>query len=286
LLHWPGLKERFQNNLRLTQRPLAECPPATLPGRLQTWLLLVDVKDTPTGLHADRYEFWLYRQIRKRLEAGELYLDDSLQHRHLSYELVSVEEKADILAQMDIPFFCKPLEKQLKTLTRELHRQLMAFNKELKQGKLAHLAFDHETQQLSWRKPDAGGQSDGVKDFYSQLPFCELTDIFRFVNQQCRFLSALKPLQPLYVKKGADADSLMAVSMAQAMNHGNVTMSRTSDIPYHALNGAYEQYLRLSSLKAACNSISDGIKVLPVFPYYSLELGELYAAVDRQKFSV
>lgn len=280
------VKSSFSGQSRLAQRPLAECPPVTLPKRLRSWLLIVDEKEMPTGLHADRYEFWLYRQIRKRLEAGELYLDDSLQHRHLSDELVSVEEKAGILAQMDIPFLRKPLEKQLKTLTRDLHRQWMAFNKELKQGKLAHLAFDHETQQLSWRKPDAGGQSDSVKDFYSQLPLCELTDIFRFVNQQCRFLSALKPLQPLYVKKDAEADSLMAVIMAQAMNHGNVTMSRTSDIPYHALNDAYEQYLRLSSLKAACNSISDGIKALPVFPYYSLELGELYAAVDGQKFSV
>jgi TnpA family transposase len=279
------VKSSFSGQSRLAQRPLAECPPVTLPERLRSWLLIVDEKDTPTGLHADRYEFWLYRQIRKRLEAGELYLDDSLQHRHLSDELVSVEEKADILAQMDIPFLRQPIEQQLKTLTRELHRQWMAFNKELKQGKLAHLAFDHETQKLSWRKQDVR-QSDNVTDFYSQLPCCELTDIFRLVNQQCRFLSVLTPLQPLYVKKDADADSLMAVIMAQAMNHGNLTMSRTSDIPYHALNDAYEQYLRLSSLKAACNNISDGIKALPVFPYYSLELGELYAAVDGQKFSV
>lgn len=78
----------------------------------------------------------------------------------------------------------------------------------------------------------------------------------------------------------------MAVIMAQAMNHGNQTMSRTSDIPYNALNDAYEQYLRFSSLKATRDGISDAIKVLPVFPYYSLELGELYAAVDEQKFSV
>lgn len=70
------------------------------------------------------------------------------------------------------------------------------------------------------------------------------------------------------------------------MNHGNLTMSQTSDIPYHALNDSYEQYLRLSTLKAACDCIGDGIKTLPVFPYYSLELGELYGAVDGQKFSV
>lgn len=47
------------------------------------------------------------------LRRGELCLDDSLQHRHLSDELVSVEEKADILALMDIPFLRTPVEQQL-----------------------------------------------------------------------------------------------------------------------------------------------------------------------------
>ena len=38
-------------------------------------------------------------------------------------------------------------------------------------------------------------------------------------NERCGFLSALTPLQPRYAKKIADEDSLMAVIVAQAMNH-------------------------------------------------------------------
>lgn len=45
--------------------------------------------------------------------------------------------------------------------------------------------------------------------FYEQLPFCDVTDVFRFVNEQCRFLPAMKPLQPRYAKKEADTDSLI-----------------------------------------------------------------------------
>lgn len=37
-----------------------------------------------TGLNAGRYEFWLYRQIRKRFQTGEFHLNNSLRHRHLS----------------------------------------------------------------------------------------------------------------------------------------------------------------------------------------------------------
>ena len=74
----------FAKQQRLSQRPLAECPAATLPKRLRPYLLTFAADGTPNGLQADRYEFWLYRQIRKRLQSGELYIDDSLHHRHFS----------------------------------------------------------------------------------------------------------------------------------------------------------------------------------------------------------
>ena len=151
----------FAKQQRLSQRPLDECPAATLPKRLRPYLLMFDAEGTPTGLHADRYEFWLYRQVRKRFQAGELYIDDSLQHRHLSDELVSMDEKAAVLAQMDIPFLRQPVSAQLDALATELRAQWVAFNRELKQGKLTHLEYDKDTQRLTWRKPR--GEPEGAR---------------------------------------------------------------------------------------------------------------------------
>lgn len=111
----------FAKQQRLSQRPLDEWPAATLPKRLRPYLLTFDADGKPTGLHADRYEFWLYRQIRKRLQSGELYLDDSLQHRHFSDELVEMDRKIDVLAKMEIPFLQQPVHAQLDALTAELH---------------------------------------------------------------------------------------------------------------------------------------------------------------------
>lgn len=280
------VKGVFGKQQRLSQRPLAECPAATLPKRLRPYLLTFDGNGQPTGLHADRYEFWLYRQIRKRLKSGELFLDDSLQHRHLSDDLVALDEKADILAQMDIPFLRQPIEAQLDALKAELHTQWLALNRELKQGKLTHLEYDENTQTLTWRKPKVDKHPAREQAFYEQLPFCDVADVFRFVNGECRFLSALTPLQPRYAKKVADADSLMAVIIAQAMNHGNLVMARTSDIPYHVLEATYQQYLRQATLQAANDRISNAIAALPIFPHYSFDIDALYGAVDGQKFSV
>ena len=51
-----------------------------------------------------------------------------------------------MLAQMDIPWLRQPIEAQLDALTAELHAQWLAFNRELRQGKLTHLDYDSDTQ--------------------------------------------------------------------------------------------------------------------------------------------
>lgn len=149
-LSW--LRMAFSKKQTLSQRLLAECPPETLPARLRPYLLEYGEDGEPTGLNAGRYEFWLYRQIRKRFQSGEFHLNDSLRHRHLSDELVPEGKQAAVLADMNIPFLQKPIKTQLKALESELHRQWKAFNRELKQGKLKHLEFDKETRKLTWHK--------------------------------------------------------------------------------------------------------------------------------------
>jgi TnpA family transposase len=76
----------------------------------------------------------------------------------------------------------------------------------------------------------------------------------------------------------------MAVIFAQAMNHGNLSMAETSDIPYHVLDATHQQYLRLSTLKMANDLISNFIAGLSIFPHYSFDLEVLYGSVDGQKF--
>nr|CAA70598.1 transposase [Pseudomonas putida] len=279
-------KSVFAKQQRLSQRPLDECPAATLPKRLRPYLLMFDRKARRQACMPIGYEFWLYRQSGNASRRAELYIDDSLQHRHLSDELVSMDEKAAVLAQMDIPFLRQPVSAQLDALAAELRAQWVAFNRELKQGKLTHLEYDKDTQRLTWRKPRGRTRRLRAEALYEQLPYCDVADVFRFVNGQCQFCPALTPLQPRYAKKVADATRLMAVIIAQAMNHGNQVMARTSDIPYHVLESTYQQYLGQATLHVANDCISNAIAALPIFPHYSFDLDSLYGAVDGQKFGV
>jgi hypothetical protein len=118
-----------------------------------------------------------------------------------------------------------------------------------------HLDYDQATATLTCRRPQAEAAEDAPDVFYEQLPFCDIADVLRFVNWECRFLAALTPLQPRYAKQVADEDGLLALISAQAINHGNWCMARTSDIPSHVLETAYQQYLGLATLQAANDPI-------------------------------
>jgi len=286
------MKGVFGKQQRLSHRPLAECPQKTLSTPLRPYLLTWDADGKPIGIHADRYEFWVYRQLRKRLKSGEIHLDDSLQHRRFADELVSLEAKADVLGQLDIPWLRQPIGRQLEAPSAKLHEQWLAFNRELRQGKLKHFDYDSEfdydgeTGTLPWHRPKADNDAAQQDSFYEQLSFCDVANVVRFVNEQCQFLSALTPLQPRYAKRVADVDSVMAVVIAQAMNHGNLVIAKTSDMAYHVLETTCQQHLRQASLQAANDQISTGIAALPIFPHYSFEINTLYGSVDGQKFGV
>lgn len=282
-LQW--MKDVFARGQSLVKQPLADIPPRTIPKRLRNFLLRFGADGKPVGLHEDRYEFWVYRQLRKRLDTGDMHLDDSVQHRSFADDLVSMDQKSEALKALDIPWLRQPIDATLDALFAELDTQWRAFDEELRGGKLKHLEFNTDKQTLIWHRPKADKDRQLEQGFYAKLPARDIADVFRFVNEQCHFLSALTPLQPRYAKKIADEDSLMAVVIAQAMNHGNFSMAETCDIPYHVLEATHQQHLRPATLIEANNRISNFIAGLPIFPYYSIDMDVLYGSVDGQKFA-
>lgn len=60
-------------------------------------------------------------------------------------------------------------------------------------------------------------------------------------------------------------------------------MARTSDISHRVPENAHRQYLRLSTVQAANDCISNAIAKLPIFDHFSFDLEMLYGGVDGQK---
>lgn len=279
-------KTLFSQQKSLHSCSLSECPEKTIPKRLERYLVGKDKQGKPK-LQADRYEFWIYRQLRKRIQSGEIYLNDSLLHRSFHHELVPLEQCKKVVEGMNIPALRHPIRHQLNNLFDELHTLWISFNRDLKDGKLTHIRYDDKTHTLHLRKIKGNTAAEEIiNEFYKQLPLCDITDVLRFVNDDCRFLSALTPLQPRYAKHGDLDNCLLAILIGQAMNFDDSSMAETSGIQREKLQGVHATHFRLATLKAASDLISNAIKQLPIYPDYSIDLEFIYGAVDGQKYTV
>ena len=278
-------KQLFSAQQNLQRRLIRKCPTGTIPKRLEPYLLKNDSKEKVI-LHANRYEYWIYQQIYKHFRNGAIHLKNSIRYRSFNDELIPEEKVTETLEELSIPWVQKPIAEQLDELFTTLHQLWVAFNRDLKQGKLKHLHYDPEKSLLSWRKPRVHHEEELTQGFYNKLPFKDIVDVMRFVHQKCNFLSALTPLQPRYGKNDREEDRLLAAIISQAMNHGNASMAEMGDITYSVLETTYHQCLRLSTLNNSNDMISTAITKLPIFPYYSLDLIDLYGSVDGQKYSV
>ncbi|WP_416209929.1 Tn3 family transposase [Legionella sp. PATHC035] len=280
------LKELFGANKTINQYPVTASPEKTRPKRLEKYLFDTNAKGEKK-FHAERYEFWIYRQLKKRLKAGELYLADSVQNRSLQQELNSANDKGALVEPLDIPALRKPIKDLLDERCAELRSEWLKFNTDFTQGKLKHLYYDEQTKTLHLKKSsDEKTDEERQQRFYEQLPLCDITDVLRFVNERSRYSSAFTLIQPRYVKLLADENTLNAVIIAQALNNGNLNMAEISDIPYASLLDVYQSRVRLQTLKKANDMIGDDIAQMPIFPDYSLDIAILYGGVDGQKFEV
>lgn len=282
-INW--LKEVFALNKQLDTYPLDNCPEKTLPKRLKTYLINTNTKNKHK-LYADRYEFWIYRQLKKCLKSGNLHLEDSIHYRSLQQELNEAFEKGALTQTLDIPALKTPIAQLLDERFSELKELWLQFNNDLNQGKLKHLHFDEKTRTVHFKKSKNEQNQDLQHRFYEQLPLRDITDVLRFVNKCSHYSSVFTHIQPRYEKIPADENSLNATIIAQALNNGNYNMVDISEIPYDSLDDTYASRIRLQTLKNANDLISEGISNMPIFSFYPLDMLILYAGVDGQKYEV
>ena len=175
------------------------------------------------------------------------------------------------------------LDATLDALCAELHRLWLTFDRDLRLGKLKTPRVRCRTQDpvVAQAQDRSGGSAAGR--LLCQAAGAGHRRRLPLRQRALLLLAALSPLQPRYAKKIADDDSLMAVILAQAMNHGNLGMAETSDIPYHVLEATHQQHLRLSTLKAANDRSAISSPASASSPY-SFDPEVLYGSVDGQKF--
>jgi TnpA family transposase len=256
-----------------------------IPLKLRPYLLTQETGN-PLQINIPRYTYWIYRKLNESIKTGAIYLEDSFRYKSLNHELVSLEEKEELIQDLDIPVLKQPIKQQLDSLFAELHNLWKKFNSNLRKGNLKHLRFDEKAKTLHIKKTRVHYDERMENSFYEQIPFCDIVDVLRFVNKYTCFTSAFTHIQPRYAKQPIKEASLLATIIVQAMNNGNLNMSEIANILYTSLQDTLQSRVRLATLKAANDLISHGISKMSIYPFYSFDLEVLYGGVDGQKFEV
>jgi TnpA family transposase len=278
------LTTAFQKGKPLGHYPPEQFPVRGIPESLKRYLYGTDPHGRKHVL-PDRYEFLVYRLLRDRLEAGDLFCRDSIRFRSFEDDLLDDrqwQEKDRLVAETGLPILMQPIQEHLAELEQQLEGRLAMVNRRIATGENAHFQITHRGVQVHWTLEYPSSQEPVNHPFFEQLQQVDISRVLHFVHRQCHFLEAFEHLRGRYVKQRADHGTLVACLLAWGTNTGLSKMGEISDIGYPTLLATSENYIRLETLRAANDQVSNALAALPIFRYYDLD-GSLHSSSDSQK---
>jgi hypothetical protein len=81
-----------------------------------------------------------------------------------------LDEKAEAIRQLDVPWLRQPLDAELDGLFACLEALWKTFDRQLRQDTAGHLHYDPARKTLSWRRPKADQPDTAEPAFYAGLP--------------------------------------------------------------------------------------------------------------------
>jgi TnpA family transposase len=279
------LTKAVQHGKPLSHYPTEQFPVRCVTDPLKRYLYSTD-QAGHKRLRPDRYEFLVYRLLRDRLEAGDLFCRESTRFRSFDDDLLDDrqwQEKDRLLAETGLPILTQPIHEHLAALEEQLEDRLAVVNQRIATGENTHFQLTRRGRQVHWTLEYPGGQEPVNHPFFEQLRQVEIGSVLHFVQRQCHFLEAFEHLLGRYVKQPVDTRTLIACLLAWGTNTGLSKMGEISDISYPTLLATSETYIRLETLHAANDQVSNALAALPLFRHYDLD-GRLYSSSDGQKF--
>jgi len=104
-------------------------------------------------LDVDRYEFLVYRLLRKALEAGNVYVGDSNEFRSFEDDLIRPERwknKAAVLEEIGSPVLLAPIEQTFATFHAELAEKFERVNRRIENGDNKHIKIAGSGDECRW----------------------------------------------------------------------------------------------------------------------------------------
>ena len=276
------LQSRFRDGKSLRSVPSGKLPVQFIPDHIRRYLYTTDKKGR-RRLSVDRYEFLVYRMLRNALEAGDVFCRNSVRYRSFEDDLLDDDrwqEKDKLIAETGLTILQQPVEDLLASLEQQFELLLVEVNQRIAAGENKHIKMKPGGR---WTLPYTRAAPAINHSFFAAHPDIDVQTILHFVDQRTHFIQRLEYVIHRAVKQPLDESLLIAALIAWGTNMGLGRMSNISDVAFSALSTTSDNYIRLETLRAANDQVSNAAAELPIFRYY--DIGDrVHSSSDGQKF--
>lgn len=287
------LKENFSRGKSLGECPQKTIPQACIPDKLKKYLH--EFKEVTwygktkkrRVLNVDKYEFLIYKLLKKEIDAGNIFIRDSRNFRSFEDDIISDElwQRKDVLIKnLDIPFLQDPIAQTLDDLETELEALIQRVNQRIVAGENKDIKITGSGENQHWHLPYHNDQEPVDHPIFSHLPKLGIVDVLLFVHQQTGCLSSFSHLLSRFGKVEPQIPLLIGCMLAFGENIGIRQMAEMSDLSLQELLTTAHDFVRLETLKPANDLVTNAAARLPIFKFYNIEEEIIHGSVDGQKF--
>ena len=287
------LKRAFTNNKSLHQFSSIEFPFEFITSKFRKYLyedktIEINGKSIKRReLNVDKYEFSVYRLLKDKLEAGEVFISSSQNFKSFEEDLIdntTWQQKEKLIRNIDIHYLYEPVDNLLNSLREELDNKLYTVNKRIQDGQNPHIKITGKGDNLKWTLPYKKKEEKTNDPMYAHINQIEISDVLYFVNEKSGFISSFTHILDRFIKSEAHEHKISACIIAYGTNMGLGKTAGISDISYNELSHTANSFIRPDTLKAANDKISNAMARLPIFKYYNIQEGIIHSSSDGQKF--
>ena len=286
------IKDIFNKGKSLASLKEKDFPKDFIPKNLKKYLYITDIikedgkEDRKiTKFSHQKYEFLVYDQLLNQVDSGKIVVNESINYKSFKDDLISDEtwkNKEEILKKLNNPFLNTPFKTFINEQKQILDPLITRVNERINSGENKEIKVKEDGH---WTLPYQAKNKEVNHPFYSQFPKVSLSNVIKFVNQQCPFMNEFTHIKPRYSKTQADEESIHACITAEATGYGIYQMADISDISYHKLLSTYKNFIRLENLKKVNDVLSNGISELTMFKQWNLMDDKLFSSLDGKKIT-
>ncbi|EDD8833806.1 Tn3 family transposase [Salmonella enterica subsp. enterica serovar Mikawasima] len=258
----------------------------TVPRSMNTYL-----KRNPQDTQIDPYlfEFFVYLKVFHEIERGRLYCNDSVSYCDIDADLVddalvdNIEKIATEFGYSRIPVYCdNRLDEALQELDNAWKRTTQNILENNNRGFNIH---ETKTGQQHWSLHyDSVEKLDDA--FFKKLPKVEIANIVMFIGDLTDMWRGFTHMKDRYTKRKKPSSlAINACLLSEAFGFGTLKMADMSDLELNALRTIREDFIRVDTLCAANEIVSNHIHSLTIFKQWNLMDDKVLADADGQKFA-